>query len=78
MGKALFYSDGREDIIDMKPLGILISVFSLGVGIALAVYGVAVGSWIAFLSSAVCLLVVGYMWFMQKDLNKKISGRGKG
>jgi hypothetical protein len=61
----------------MKPIGVIAAVFSLIVAIALAAFGIVMRSRFSFLFSAICFLVAGYMWFLQRDVNKKISGRGK-
>lgn len=61
----------------MKPIGIIAAIFSLIVAIALAAFGIAMRSWLSFLFSGICFLVAGYMWFLQRDMNKEISGRGK-
>ena len=77
MERASVYSAGQEADVDMKPMGIIGSFFSLAIAIALAVFGMATRSWIAFLFSAICLAVAGYLWFIQRDVDRKISGRGK-
>jgi hypothetical protein len=57
----------------MKPIGIFASVFSLIIAIALAAFGIAMRSWLAVLFSAICLAVAGYLWFIQRDVDRKIS-----
>jgi hypothetical protein len=37
----------------------------------------AARSWVAVLFSAICLLVAGYLWFTQRNMDKKIRSRNK-
>jgi len=61
----------------MKQAGTLVSLFAAAAATALAVYGMAAGSRLSLLLSAFCIVVGGYLWFIQRDVNKKISGQGK-
>jgi len=62
----------------VKPIGTIASAFSLIIAFALAAFGIAMRSWFSFLFSAICFAVAGYLWFIQRDVAKKISGHRKG